>query len=83
MLTGRLPPGAMTMPCQRGTTTMWRIMEVDPSRVQEMGRSSTASHEYRWKESIMASIALAIFVVIAFGYGLKLQLPILPPMFTR
>ena len=45
--------------------------------------SSTASHEYRWKESIMASIALAIFVVIAFGYGLKLQLPILPPMFTR
>ena len=43
--------------------------------------ASTASHEYRWKESVIASIALAAFVVAAFGYGLKLQLPILPPAF--
>ena len=41
--------------------------------------ASTASHEYRWKESIIAAVLLAAFVVIAFGYGLKLQLPILPP----
>jgi hypothetical protein len=41
--------------------------------------ASTASHEYRWKESVIASIALAIFVVIAFRYGLKLQLPTWPP----
>jgi len=40
--------------------------------------SSTASHEYRWKESVIASLALAIFIVIAFRYGLKLQLPTWP-----
>ncbi len=40
--------------------------------------ASTASHEYRWKESVIASLALAIFVVIAFRYGLKLQLPTWP-----
>lgn len=41
--------------------------------------ASTASHEYRWKESVIASLALAVFVVIAFRYGLKLQLPTWPP----
>lgn len=41
--------------------------------------SSAASHEYRWKESVIASLALAVFVVIAFRYGLKLQLPTWPP----
>jgi len=41
--------------------------------------SSVASHEYRWKESIIASLCLAVFVVIAFRYGLKLQLPTWPP----
>ena len=40
--------------------------------------ASTASHEYRWKESIIAARALAVFVVIAFRYGLKLQLPTWP-----
>jgi len=45
--------------------------------------SSTASHEYRWKESIIASLALAVFVVLAFRYGLSLQLPTWPPAFTR
>jgi ABC-type Mn2+/Zn2+ transport system permease subunit len=41
--------------------------------------SSMASHEYRWKESIIAALALAVFVVVAFRYGLKLQLPTWPP----
>jgi hypothetical protein len=41
--------------------------------------SSVASHEYRWKESIVAAVILAIFVVLAFRYGLKLQLPTWPP----
>jgi hypothetical protein len=41
--------------------------------------SSMASHEYRWKESIIAAICLAIFVVLAFRYGLNLQLPTWPP----
>ena len=45
--------------------------------------ASTASHEYRWKESVIAAVLLAAFVVAAFGYGLKLQLPILPPAFGR
>jgi hypothetical protein len=44
--------------------------------------SSTASHEYRWRESIVAAIALAVFVVVAFRYGLGLQLPTWPPAFT-
>jgi hypothetical protein len=40
--------------------------------------SSFASHEFRWKEAVIASLFLAVFVVLAFGYGLKLQLPIWP-----
>ncbi len=40
--------------------------------------SSTASHEFRWKEAVIASVILAAFVVAAFGYGLKLQLPTWP-----
>jgi hypothetical protein len=45
--------------------------------------SSAASHEFRWKEALVASLVLAAFVTVAFGYGLKLQLPILPPFLTR
>ena len=30
-----------------------------------------------------ASVLLAVFVVVAFGYGLSLQLPILPPFLGR
>jgi putative tricarboxylic transport membrane protein len=44
--------------------------------------SSTASHEYRWRESIVAAIALAVFVIVAFRYGLGLQLPTWPPALT-
>lgn len=40
--------------------------------------ASTASHEFRWKEAAIASVLLAAFVVAAFGYGLKLQLPTWP-----
>ena len=40
--------------------------------------SSTASHEYRWRESVVAAVALAVFVVVAFRYGLGLQLPTWP-----
>lgn len=43
--------------------------------------SSAASHEYRWKESVVAAVLLAAFVVVAFRYGLQLQLPTWPPMF--
>ena len=45
--------------------------------------SSTASHEFRWKEAMIASVVLAAFVVAVFGYGLKLQLPILPAFLAK
>ena len=45
--------------------------------------SSTASHEFRWKEALIASVVLAAFVVAVFGYGLKLQLPILPAFLAK
>ena len=41
--------------------------------------ASTASHEYRRAESAIAAVALAGFVVLAFRYGLSLQLPTWPP----
>jgi hypothetical protein len=41
--------------------------------------ASVASHEYRWKESVIAAVLLAAFVVLAFRYGLQLQLPTWPP----
>ncbi len=44
--------------------------------------SSTADREYRWRESMIASVVLAIFTVAAFSWGLKLQLPIWPVFFT-
>ena len=40
--------------------------------------SSTASHEFRWKEAVLSSAFLAVFVLGAFVYGLKLQLPTWP-----
>ena len=40
--------------------------------------SSLASHEFAWKEATVASVVLAAFVVAAFTYGLKLQLPTWP-----
>lgn len=43
--------------------------------------SSYASHEHRWKESVIAAALLAAFVVAAFKYGLQLQLPVWPAMF--
>lgn len=45
--------------------------------------SSTASHEFAWKEATIASVVLAVFVVVVFGYGLKLQLPIMPAFLTK
>ena len=41
--------------------------------------ASAASHEHRWKESVIAAVALAAFCVLAFRYGLNLQLPTWPP----
>jgi hypothetical protein len=43
--------------------------------------SSIADAEYRWKESVIASVILAVFTIVAFSWGLKLQLPIWPAFF--
>ena len=40
--------------------------------------SSTASHEFRWKEAVISSLALSVFTLGAFVWGLKLQLPTWP-----
>ena len=40
--------------------------------------SSMASDEFRWKEAVIASVVLAIFTILAFSWGLKLQLPVWP-----
>jgi len=40
--------------------------------------SSAASDDFRWKEAVVSSLLLAGFTVLAFAYGLKLQLPIWP-----
>ena len=40
--------------------------------------SSTASHEFRWKEAVLVGIGLAVLAVGVFIIGLKLTLPIWP-----
>ena len=40
--------------------------------------ASAASHEFRWRESLIAGVALAALAVGVFVIGLKLQLPIWP-----
>ncbi len=40
--------------------------------------ASAASHEFRWKESLIAGVALAVLAVGVFVIGLSLQLPIWP-----
>jgi hypothetical protein len=41
--------------------------------------SSAASSEFRWKEAVAASLALAAFAVGAFAYALGVQMPVWPP----
>ena len=40
--------------------------------------ASAASHEFRWKESIISGVLLAALAVGVFVVGLNLQLPIWP-----
>jgi len=44
--------------------------------------ASSASHDYRRIESAIAAVSLAVFVVVAFRYGLELQLPTWPTALT-
>ena len=43
--------------------------------------SSAASDEFRWKEAVIASVAVAGFAVGVFAYGLGVQMPIWPTFF--
>lgn len=45
--------------------------------------ASAASHEFRLRESLIAGAALAVLAVGVFVIGLKLQLPIWPPMISE
>ena len=40
--------------------------------------ASAASHEFRWREALIAGVVLAALAVGVFVIGLKLQLPIWP-----
>jgi hypothetical protein len=40
--------------------------------------ASAASHEFRWKESIVAGLLLSAMAVVVFVVGLSVQLPIWP-----
>ncbi len=45
--------------------------------------ASAASHEFRLRESVIAGVALAALAVGVFVIGLKLQLPIWPPILAE
>lgn len=45
--------------------------------------SSLASHEFHLKTALISAVVLAAFAVLAFGYGLNLQLPLWPAFIGR
>ncbi|MCC6194083.1 MAG: tripartite tricarboxylate transporter TctB family protein [Burkholderiales bacterium] len=45
--------------------------------------SSMASDEFTWKAALVSSVALAAFTVLAFAYGLQLQLPVWPAFLVK
>jgi putative tricarboxylic transport membrane protein len=42
--------------------------------------ASAASHEFRWKEALASGVFFALLAIAVFVLGLKLQLPIFPPL---
>jgi hypothetical protein len=52
------------------------------STIELIVGASWASHEFRWKESLLAGVFLAALSVGVFIIGLKLQLPIWPVFIT-
>jgi hypothetical protein len=44
--------------------------------------SSLAWHELRWKQITLSAMILAVLSAAAFGYGLKLQIPLWPEIFS-
>jgi hypothetical protein len=42
--------------------------------------ASAASHEFRWKQALVSGIFFALLAIAVFVLGLKLQLPVWPPL---
>jgi hypothetical protein len=42
--------------------------------------ASAASHEFRWKEALVSGVFFAVLAIAVFVLGLKLQLPVWPPL---
>ena len=48
-----------------------------------VGLSALASHESKPKETVMLAVAMVIFGLAVFGYGLELQFPVIPTIFSK
>jgi hypothetical protein len=48
-----------------------------------VGLAGAASKESKPKETAILAVALVIFAIAVFGYGLELQFPIIPPMLAN
>ncbi|MNN80327.1 Tripartite tricarboxylate transporter TctB family protein [compost metagenome] len=45
--------------------------------------SSMASHEFTWKGAILNAVVLVAISTVAFVYGINLQMPVWPAIFTN
>ncbi|CAG9179604.1 hypothetical protein LMG23992_04015 [Cupriavidus laharis] len=45
--------------------------------------SSMASHEFNWKGAILNAVVLVAISTVAFVYGINLQMPMWPAIFTN
>ncbi|MFO7708047.1 MAG: tripartite tricarboxylate transporter TctB family protein [Desulfobacterales bacterium] len=44
--------------------------------------ASTASHEFRWKESLINAAVLVVIILVVFVYFLEFQIPVWPVFFA-
>ncbi len=45
--------------------------------------SARASHEFGWKDTALATVFLLILSYVVFVWGLELQFPVWPPIFSK
>ena len=45
--------------------------------------ASVASHEFRLRDTLIATVVLLVIAYIVFVWGLELQFPVLPPFLTN
>ena len=63
---------AVRIHCRPGRAT---VFDHHPHRRRERGEP-----EFRWKEALVSGVFFALLAIAVFVLGLKLQLPILPPL---